>query len=335
MLVKQIIKGNQSIMKIISQQLIKSLGIPPAKCVEWIYESFKCKAKSQLPAKISVHPEETGFFTSMPCLLPESEQSDSPRYFGIKEVHRIEKAVPSLGSDMMLYDAKTGELLALIDCDWITTMRTGAVAAVSAKALRKNNASVYGFVGLGNTARATLLCVLEAEQKKHFKILLLRYKDQAESFIARFSKYQNVEFDIVDTIEELVPNVDVLFSCITQADSLIVPNLALFQPGVTVIPVHMRGFQNCDTTFDRVFGDDTDHVKNFKYFSQFKGYNEIGEVLNGTDPGRKSQDQKIIDYNYGLALHDVMYASKIFDMIKNDPHVIDVPIVKETDKFWI
>ena len=27
---------------------------------------------------------------------------------------------------------RCGELLALVDCDWITTMRTGAVAAVSA-----------------------------------------------------------------------------------------------------------------------------------------------------------------------------------------------------------
>lgn len=322
-------------MKIISQQLIKSLGISPARCVEWIYESFKCKSKSQLPAKISVHPEATGFFTSMPCLLPEPERQDMPRYFGIKEVHRIENAVPSLGSDMMLYDAKTGELLALIDCDWITTMRTGAVAAVSAKALRKDAAFTYGFIGLGNTARSTLLCVLEAEPNKHFKVLLLRYKDQAESFIERFSKYDNVEFVIVDSIEALVPNVDVLISCITQANDLLVPDLTLFKQGVTVIPVHMRGFQNCDTTFDRVFGDDTDHVKNFKYFPQFKDYNEIGEVLNGTDPGRKSQNQKIIDYNYGLALHDVIYASKIFDMIKNDYEVIDIPIVKETDKFWI
>ena len=62
--------------------------------------------------------------------------------------------VPSFGynsgriSDMMLYDAQTGKLLALIDCDWITTMRTGAVAAVSIKALRKSSASIYGFVGL-------------------------------------------------------------------------------------------------------------------------------------------------------------------------------------------
>ena len=32
-------------------------------------------------------------------------------------------------------------------------MRTGAVAAFSAQALRKGGAHVYGFVGLGNTAQ--------------------------------------------------------------------------------------------------------------------------------------------------------------------------------------
>ena len=96
----------------------------------------------------------------------------------------------------------------------------------------------------------------------------------------------------------------------------------------------MRGLQNCDTTFDRVFGDDTDHVKGFKYFSLYKDYNEIGEVLAGRDPGRKSQEQRIIDYNYGLALHDVVYASKIYNLLKNKA-TNEVTIVKETDKFWV
>ena len=163
-------------MKIISEKLIRSLGITPRECVAWIYESFAMKPDAQLPAKISVHPAQYDFFTSMPCLLPPGGRGDV-RYFGIKEVHRIEGAVPSLGSDMMLYNALNGELLALVDCDWITTMRTGAVAAVSAKALRKPNATTYGFVGLGNTARATLLCVLHAEPEKHFNVKLLKYKE--------------------------------------------------------------------------------------------------------------------------------------------------------------
>ena len=59
-------------MKIISEQLIRSLGITPKQCVAWIYESFNMKQNVQLPAKISVHPADYDFFTSMPCLLPAS-----------------------------------------------------------------------------------------------------------------------------------------------------------------------------------------------------------------------------------------------------------------------
>ena len=61
-------------MKIISEQLIRSLGITPKECVAWIYDSFNMKQDAQLPAKISVHPAEFDFFTSMPCLLPVSSK---------------------------------------------------------------------------------------------------------------------------------------------------------------------------------------------------------------------------------------------------------------------
>lgn len=321
-------------MRIISEQTIRSLRISPKQCTDWIYESFALKSEAQLPAKISVHPTDTDFFTSMPCLLPESKSNPDIRYFGIKEVHRIEGAVPSLGSDMLLYNAKNGDLLALLDGDWITTMRTGAVAAASSKALRKKNSSRYGMLGLGNTARASLLCILEAEPEKHFDVKLLRYKDQAELFIQRFKDYKNVSFEIVDDVKEIAQSVDVLISCITSANGLIVEDESLFPPGITIIPVHMRGFQNCDTTFDRVFGDDTGHVRNFKFFPQYHDYNEIGEVLAGRDPGRKSENQRIIDYNYGLGLHDTLFASKIYEMTL-DKSLPEVPIVKETDKFWV
>lgn len=323
-------------MKIITQQQIRSLNISPASCVEWIRESFSIKQKADLPAKISVHPEEGEFFTSMPCLLPSPNDVDvkfERRYFGVKEVHRLLNSVPSLGSDMMLYDAQTGELLALLDTDWITTMRTGAVAAVSAKTLRKSNAETYGIVGLGNTARATLLCILEQESERHFPVKLVKYKDQAELFIERFKEYKNVSFEIVDSAESMAGDVDVFISCITNAQGLLVPDEKTFKPGVTVIPVHMRGLQNCDTTFDRVFGDDTAHIQGFKYFNQYRDYNEIGEVLAGRDSGRRSDEQRIIDYNYGLALHDVVYAAKIYEKLKDVSQ--DIRIEHETSKFWV
>lgn len=106
-------------MKIISENQIKDLGITPSTCVNWAKESFSIKKKAQLPAKISVHPQGNDFFTSMPCLLPQEFSR-----FGIKVVHRIVGGIPALGSDILLYNSNTGELLALLDGDWITVMNS-------------------------------------------------------------------------------------------------------------------------------------------------------------------------------------------------------------------
>ncbi len=331
-------------MRIISDQVIRTLGISPVTCVEWVKESLSIKAGAELPVKMGVHPAEGEFFTSMPCLLPPpiqdvNSQVDSGiklnrRYFGLKLVHRLLAAVPSLGSNLLLYDASTGELLALMDADWITAMRTGALSAASAKYLRKSDAKVYGFIGLGNTARATLLCLLEQEPECLFEVKLLKYKDQHKSFEERFHSYKNVTFTECDDVNELSNTSDVLFSCITHAEGNVVKDVSYFKKGITIIPVHTQGFMNCDTVFDRIFGDDTNHVKGFRYFNQFKGYNEIGEVFAGRDKGRENDEQRIINYNYGLGLHDVVYAAKIYELLEPQ-ELPTINLFKETRKFWI
>lgn len=180
---------------VIQNRDIYGLNISPLECVKWVDESFRLKALAQLPPKMSVHPQGNDFFTSMPCCLPSSYG-----VFGMKVVHRILGATPSLGSEILLYDSKSGQLQALIDGDWITTMRTGAVAALSIQHLQRTNTDTYSFMGLGNTARATALCLLSIFSDKKLKFRLLRYKTQAESFIERFKEVNNVSFEIVDTI---------------------------------------------------------------------------------------------------------------------------------------
>lgn len=269
------------------------------------------KSECQLPAKMSVHPTGNDFFTTMPCLLPKQIGK-----FGCKVVSRIVGRVPALKSDLMLFDANTGELLSIVNCDWITAMRTGAVAALAIKTFRNSHSSEYAFIGLGSTARATLTCLLESSKDEHLNIRLFKYKDQAEKIISEYSHYSNVTFSIVDNATDLVQNADVVVSCITDANGLLVEDESLFKPGVLVVPVHTRGFQNCDTTFDKVFADDTDHVKGFKYFSEFKEFHQIEEVLKGNVAGRANDTERILSYNIGLGLHDVLYASRIYEMLK-------------------
>ena len=298
-------------MKSITNSEIIALNISATECVDWVREAFVMKSECQLPAKISVHPTGNDFFTTMPCLLPKEYGR-----FGAKVVSRIVGRVPALKSDMMLFDSNNGELLALVDCDWITAMRTGAVAALAIKTFRNSTATEYAFIGLGSTARATLTCLLESCKDEHLNIRLFRYKDQAEKIVEEYKHYKNATFTIVDNTSDLVRGADVVVSCITDASGLLVEDESLFKPGVLVVPVHTRGFQNCDTTFDKVYADDTDHVKGFKYFSQFKEFHQIEEVLKGEVAGRESDSERILSYNIGLGLHDVLYASRIYDMLK-------------------
>lgn len=298
-------------MKLISNKDVISLKISPIDCVNWVREAFIMKSECQLPAKMSVHPTGNDFFTTMPCLLPKQIGR-----FGSKVVSRIVGRVPALKSDLMLFDSNTGELLSIINCDWITAMRTGAVATLAIKTFRNSHASEYAFIGLGSTARATLTCLLESCKDEHLNIRLFRYKDQAEKIISEYSHYSNASFTIVDNTTDLVKNADVIVSCITDASGLLVEDESLFKPGVLVVPVHTRGFQNCDTTFDKVFADDTDHVKGFRYFSEFKEFHQIEEVLKGNVVGRANDTERILSYNIGLGLHDVLYASRIYEMLK-------------------
>ena len=299
-------------------------------CIEWVRESFLMKNDAQLPAKISVHPADEDFFTSMPCLLPAEYGR-----FGVKEVYRIVGRRPSLGSDILLYDSVRGDLLAMMDGDRITMMRTGAVAALAIRMFKKKGADTYSMMGLGNTARAVAMALIADNRGSDIRFRLLRYKDQAELFAERFKDCEGVTFEIIDDMDTFISGADVIVSCVTAAGGgLFCADDSLFREGVLLVPVHTRGFQNCDLFFDKVFGDDTGHVRGFRYFDRFREFHEISDVLAGRCAGRTGDNERIISYNIGIGLHDVLFASKIFDMA-DKTKLQCVSIDREDKKFWI
>ena len=297
-------------MRLISNNEITSLGITPLECVEWIRESFSIKSGAQLPPKSSVHPKGIDFYTSMPCLLPAPYDC-----YGVKVVSRINGRKPALKSDLLLYKASTGDLLSFMEADWITQMRTGAVAALAITTLQKKEATNYSFIGLGSTADATIACLQSIlPDDKQYTIRIKRYKNQAEAFASKWAK-PNYTFVVADTNEELLIDCDILVSAVTEMPELFCAEDTKYPEGILLVPIHTRGFQNCDLFFDYVVADDTKHVKDFKNFAQFKAFAELSEVLRGTMPGRSNEHQRILAYNVGLGLHDVLFASKIYKKI--------------------
>lgn len=97
---------------------------------------------------------DPSFFAVMPASLA------APAAVGAKLVTvypgNHAKHLPSHLATIVLLDAETGGLVALLDGRYITEARTGAVSAVSVKHLARPDASVLALVGSGVQARSHL-----------------------------------------------------------------------------------------------------------------------------------------------------------------------------------
>lgn len=244
----------------------------------------------------------------MPCIVP------SLNVLGTKVVTRYEGRTPSVDGQLMLYRYSDGEFLALMDAFSITTVRTGAVAALAVETFARKNFETLTMMGLGNTGKATLECLAELYGDKPLNIRLLKYKNHADLVERSFAPRTNWRFSAQAEPESVICGADVCVSCVTFAGSNFAPDAA-YAPGCLVVPVHTRGFQNCDLFFDKVFADDTAHVSGFKYFSSFRRFAELPDVLTGKISGRESDEERILSYNIGIALHDIVFAHHLHELL--------------------
>ena len=299
-------------MKIISREQIEKLNISPLHCCEWIEKALQAKDEVLLPAKVALKPDIEGvFYNTMPVIIPSRNNA------GLKLVTRYPNRKPSLDSQILLYDLLTGEHLAFMDGNWITAMRTGASAAHSIKLLAIEGFSLIGMVGLGSTAKATIKVLLALYPNRKLTVKLMKYKDQHETFAGEFAGHDNVKFIYCDTHKEIVSGSDVIISAVTMFEKDICID-GDFKEGVLLVPIHSRGFANCDLFFDKIYTDDTNHIKGFKFFNKFKKLAEISDVLKGNKLGRENDRERILVYNIGIALHDIYFAGEIYKLLETE-----------------
>lgn len=316
-------------MKLITFKDIINLNIPVSEYYGWTEEMIAQKNDAILPPKISIKPEPGVFCNVMPSVV----KANGVSYGGVKVVTRYPERKPSLDSKIMLFNIDNGDVLALMDGDWITAMRTGTVAAHSIMTLAKTDFRIIGMVGLGNVARTTLDVLLTMMPERHFKVKLYRYHGTEVDFSKRFRDYPNVEFSFVDDYYSIVKGSDVVISCVTYAPVDFCPDEA-FDEGILVVPVHTLGFTNCDLFFDKVFADDTGHVCHFKNFDKFRRFAEMGDVVNGKAPGRENDRERILSYNIGISIHDIYFASRIFNILKDKEGIPEIDLAGPTEKYW-
>ncbi|TQW49102.1 ornithine cyclodeaminase, partial [Clostridioides difficile] len=287
-------------MKLITHEQIMSLNISQKQGYEWIKESFLTKKDCQLPPKISMVEEGHVFYNVMPSL------NHNHKIGGIKMVTRLPGRNPSLNSEIFLYNMEDAKLKAILDGNYITAFRTAAVAALAIDTFAKKDFNTIAIMGLGVTASAIMNMLSYTLKDKNINIKLLKYKDQAESFVKKYEKNEQFSFEICDTHEELIVDSDVVISTVTYTDEYL-SEFKWFKKGALLLPVHVMGFGNVDYLFDKVYLDDYNHLKHLENIDRYKYSCEFYDVLSKQAKGRENDDERIISYNIGLSIHDILF----------------------------
>lgn len=302
----------------ITKAEIENLNISAKEKYEWVDFVLKNKKNYILPVKTRIPLNESDYFNVMPCVLP------SENILGLKVVtrnaNRRKKGKENIDGDILLYSYEDFLPLSLIDGSYITTIRTAAIAVHSMLNFMPSNLFDKGYeckismLGLGNIGNEIGRILFEFLRNKSFTVKLYKYKDQAEQFIEKFSNYSNIKFEICNSYDSLMSNSDVIFSSITFTENDFC-SPTIFKKPCIVIPVHLRGFKECDKYFDQVITSDLESIKKFENYNYMKKLLYIDDIILNKE--NFDINKRSIIYNLGLAIYDLFFASKIYKKIKN------------------
>jgi len=271
-----------------------------------------------MPPKPGIHTQPDAFIHAMPAYIPSLGSAGIKWVSGYPENYK--QNLPYINGLLILNDPNTGVPLSVMDCIWITAMRTGAATAVAAKYMANMNSHTVGILGCGVQGRTNLRALhIMMPKLKDVKAYDIS-GDAARKYVEEMQKQTELNMHIVGSPEEAVRNSDII---VTAGSILKDPDPAIegdwLKPGVFASPVDFdsyfkkSAFEHCDkfVTDDR---DQCLYYKSLGYFQHIPEiYADLGEIAAGIKPGREKKEEKIICANLGLAMDDMATAVKIYN----------------------
>lgn len=266
---------------------------------------------ASMPARIAAFGESDGLLGAMPGYLPSAG-------LGCKLVsvfpHNVDR--PSHQAAIALFDPANGSPVALMDGTYITAARTAGAAALAARLLAREDASVLAILGTGVQARSHARAFSGLRAWEEIRVAG-RDREKAEELAAEIGARATSSF------EEAVRGADVVAATTHAAEPVVM--LDWVAPGTHVGSV---GF-----AAPAGFELDLELVRTATIVVESRGSSfapqpagapelagidpasvaELGEIVAGTRPGRTSRDEITLYKSVGVAVQDLAAAALVLN----------------------
>ncbi len=309
-------------LRYLSRADVESLGMSMKDVLSAVEEGFalKGRGKTEMPPKPGVHPRHDCFIHAMPAYIKGLESAGLKWVSGYPS--NAAKGLPYITGLLILNDPETGIPIAVMDCAWITAMRTGASAGISAKYLARKDSRVAGFVGCGVQARCSLMALVETvaglKQVRCYDL----YPEATRKFIDEMgAQFERLEFTVCPSAAEAAAGADIVVSAVPiVVDPKPELDRDMLAPGGLAISLDYDSawtsgaMRQCD----KFVSDDVGQLMETKahgvYFSGIPKtiYADLGELAAGTKKGRSDAAERIFSMNMGIAVDDMATAKVLY-----------------------
>jgi len=234
-----------------------------------------------------------------------------------------EKGLPSIDALVVLLDEGTGRFLAALEGAWLTTMRTGAASGVATDLLASPDARVLACFGAGVQAAGQVeaVCALRSIERVWVKS---RSEETALAFAKRISGKGRIPSDVraARSSTEAMREADVVCTATTSRTPVF--DGRDLRPGthINAIGSYTLEMQEVDAetlrrariVVDSRAGCVAEAGDLFAAMTQGaiggpETWTELGELLLGRAPGRRSPDEITYFKSVGNAVQDVAAAT--------------------------
>ena len=310
---------------VLDNEQIREL-LPMRDCIELMADALAALARGEIfqPLRTIIRPPEArGLLGLMPAY-----RSGEHGAFGMKAIC-VFPSNPAIGKDahqgaVMLFSCETGELMALMNASEITATRTAAVSAVATRLLAREDAHELAIIGAGVQARTHLLALDTVRSIKRARVAC-RNIEHAHKLVREMQPRFSFPIEATHSNEEAVRDADLIVTATSSQEPVI--NKDWISPGahVNAIGSHSPGSREIDSATmaaARIFVDRRESALNESgdYLLAAKEglinadsiLGELGELLNGTKPGRTSVNEITLFKSLGLAIEDVACAEYLY-----------------------
>lgn len=283
-------------------------------------EAFREKAagRTEMPPKPGIHPQKDSFIHAMPAYLPKMKAAGIKWVSGFPE--NPKHGLPYISGVLVLNDIQSGLPICVMDCTWITAKRTGAVTAVAAKYLAREDSKSLGILGCGEQGRSNLeaLSVVckNLEEVKAYDIV----EQNLKRYVDEMTRKIGLKIVPADSPRSAVENRDIV---VTAGPILKHPQPVIerswFMDGGLACPLDFDSYWKPEAmrSMDKFCTDDHDQLAYYKtqgYFSNIPNvYADLSEIVVGQKPGRENPKERIMSMNLGLAIEDMAAAALIYE----------------------